>query len=108
MLGAVHARNPSMQERLELACVQMTPDPRLSMITTSQLAATCGTGPTDTHVMLHSDVHPPFNRVQLDSRDKPRFGQVKNPRIKIRVLHGCPPRRTLASQLPTEKPEGPK
>ena len=64
--------------------------------------------PAHSRAMLDVDVHPPFNSVQLDSINKPRGGQAENLRIKIRVLHGSPPWRTLAGQLPTEKPEGPK
>lgn len=44
--------------------------------------------------MLDADVHPSFNRVQLDSLDKLRFGQAENPRIQARVLHVPPPGST--------------
>ena len=33
---------------------------------------------------------------KFNSLDKPWLGQAENPRIQVRVLHGCPPGRTLA------------
>ena len=96
-----------MQKRLELTRVQMPPDTRLGMIAAGQLTPADRARPPYAGAMLDADVHPPVNSVQLDSLDKPGLGQAENPRIQVRVLHGCPPRRTLVGKLPTEKPEGP-
>ena len=94
--------NPSMQERLELVCVQMTPDTRLDM-----LSATSGAEPAYTRTMLHAGVHPTFHRVQFSSLNKPGLGQPENTGIQVRVLHWCPPGRTLAGQLSTENTKEP-
>lgn len=108
ILGAVHSGSPSTHKRIELTRIQMGPNSGLGMISASMLPSAYRVRPTCSGSMLDADVHPPFNRVQLDSLDKPRFGQAKNPRIQDRVSHGCPPRRTLTGQLPTGKPEGPE
>lgn len=89
-----------MHERLELACVQMTLDTRLGIVAASQLSATSGAEPANTRTMLHADVHPTFHRVQFNSLNKPGLGQPENPGIQVRVLHWCPPGRTLAVSYP--------
>jgi hypothetical protein len=81
MLGAVHSGNPSMQERLELARVQMAPDTRLGMVAASQLSTTSRAKPANTRTMLHADVYPTFRRVQFNSLNKPGLGQPENPKI---------------------------
>ena len=58
--------------------------------------------------MLHADVHPTFHRVQFSSLNKLGLGQPENSGIQVRVLHWCPPGRTLTGQLSTEHPEEPQ
>jgi len=107
VLGALDARNPGMEEGLELAGVEVTPHPRLGMIPASQLAATGRTAPSDASRVLNMDIHTASGRVQLHVGNKPRFAQPQNPRIQVRVLHGRPPGLTISGHLPTKKPEGP-
>ena len=108
VLRALHARNPGMEEGLELAGIEVTPYPGLGMITTSQFAATGRTKPPDTGSVININIHPASCRVQLDVGNKPRVAQPQNLGIQVRVLHGHPPGRTITGHLPTENPEGPE
>jgi hypothetical protein len=65
-----------MQERLELASVQMTPASRLGLIPANQFTAANMTRPTRPGAMFDADIYLPNSRVQFGSFNKPRFGQA--------------------------------
>ena len=108
VLGALHTRNPGMEEGLELAGVEATSHPGLGMIPTSQLASTGRTTtPPDIGSVINMDIHSTSGRVQLDISNKPRVAHPQNPTIQVRVLHGHPPGLTITGHPPTENSEGP-
>jgi hypothetical protein len=63
-----------MQERLELAGVQMSPNPKLGVIPASQVPSANWARPSNSRPVLNSDVHLAFDRVQFNSLDKPWLG----------------------------------
>lgn len=96
-----------MGKGLELAGVEVTPNPGLGMFPASQIAFTGRASPSDTGSMVNMDIHLTYGCVQLDISNKPLGAQPQNPRIQVRVLHDHPPGVTITGQLPTENPEEP-
>lgn len=106
VLWTVYTRNSGIQEGLEPAGVEGSPDSKRGMIPTSQFAAAARTAPPDADSMINLDIRSAFCRVQLDVGNKPRVAHLKI-RHQVRVHRGLPPGKTIAGHLLTENPEGP-
>ena len=90
---AVDARHPGVQERLELAGIEMPPHPLLRVVVTRQRLRALRARPPGGVAMLRPQVDPLFARVQRHAVDRPGRLDAENGFEELRVLHQQPPGR---------------
>jgi hypothetical protein len=88
MLRTIGARNRRVQQRLVLACIQMTPGPLCGMIVQGTGAAALRALPGGLRIVTQMHMHFVLLQFQLHARDVPRRGQAQNLLIQLVVLHG--------------------
>ena len=87
-----------MEEGLELAAVQMPPDPFIGVIVERSFSLALRTGPLDPFGMLDPDVNSLFFGVQFDPADGPGVYDTEQMLIQGGVAHYLTPflRQTLS------------
>lgn len=76
-----------MEKGFELAAIQVSPDAFGGMIARGAGEGAFGARPRHSGRMACPDVHTPIFKVELDSVDRPRFGQCEEVLIEFYVLH---------------------
>jgi hypothetical protein len=100
-----------MDQRVELAGVEMPPLPLGGMVVASQLTATLRAVPATAFWVLDVDVDLGRLDIEPHVRDLPRGGQAENLLVEIRVEHAPCLRGKAAfspTELPTKIPDGPE
>jgi hypothetical protein len=87
MFRTLHPRNAGMNERLELAGVEVTPRPFIGMVVAAQLLLTLWTLPAATFGVLDMDVNVSRPHVQSHVHNLPGIRQPKNLLVEIDVEH---------------------
>lgn len=116
MLGAVHPRRAGVQERLELAAVEVPPGPFLGVVVDGKDPVALRTGKERPLRMARPGVHALVANGELDPAHLPRgtrgpTGSGKAPCLASDMVarpFTPPPANICSPTSPTENPEAPK
>jgi hypothetical protein len=72
MIRAANARHPSLEDRLQLAGIQVTPSALRSMVMNWQFLGALGAAPATSFRMIHLYLNPIPSQIQMNFRYSPR------------------------------------